>query len=105
MVKLRSRSAAALLFFTIVGGSTARASVDAVVSGVVEDAFLHPLANATVVLHDANGNTVARVVTGPDGKFSFPGVAFGDYTVEASAPGLAEDHQHLQLSSSETKTV
>ncbi|HEY4239589.1 MAG TPA: TonB-dependent receptor [Kofleriaceae bacterium] len=83
----------------------AHASVDATVTGVVEDAFLHPMAGATVILHDTNGTTVAHAATGPDGKFTFPGVPFGDYTVEATAPGLAGDHQHLQLAASEVRSV
>jgi outer membrane cobalamin receptor len=83
----------------------AHASVDAVVSGIVDDALLHPLKGATVVLHDSAGNTVARVVTGADGKFSFPGIPFGDYTVEATAPGLVGDHQHLQIGSSQIASV
>ncbi|HUJ59120.1 MAG TPA: TonB-dependent receptor [Kofleriaceae bacterium] len=85
--------------------SPAHASVDAVVSGIVEDALLHPLAGATVVLHDTAGNTVAHAVTGADGKFSFPGVPFGDYTVEATSPGLVGDHQHLQIGSSQVAPV
>src|SRR3954471_24997440 len=83
----------------------AHASVDGVVTGIVDDALLHPLPGATVVLHDSAGNTVAKQVTGPDGKFTFSSVAFGDYTVEASAPGLVGDHQHLQLSASQVATV
>ncbi len=98
----------AVLFAVAIGMATARsasASSDAVVSGIVEDALLHPLVGASVVIHDANGNTVAKTETGPDGKFTFTGVAFGDYTVEASSPGLVGDHQHLQLNSSQVAEV
>ena len=83
----------------------ASASDDAVVAGIVDDALLHPLAGATVVLHDSGGETIAKVVTGADGKFSFPNVKFGDYTVEASAKGLVGDHQHLQIVSSQVAQV
>jgi len=85
--------------------SISYASVDAGVSGVVEDALMHPLANAVVVLHGPTGETVAKATTGADGKFSFPSVPIGDYTVEATAPGLVEDHQHLQLVSGQQATV
>ncbi len=81
------------------------ASVDAVVTGIVEDALLHPLAGATVVIHDAQGNTVGTTTTGEDGRFTLPGVPFGDYTIEASSPGLVADHQHLQITSSQLITV
>lgn len=78
------------------------ASVDGVITGVVEDSLLHPLAGATVIVHDADGKQVGRIVTGPDGKFTFPGIAFGDYSVEASSPGLLGDHQHIRVNSSDT---
>ena len=48
----------------------ARASVDAAITGIVEDPLLHPLSRATVVIHDAAGKTIAEKLTGPDGKFS-----------------------------------
>jgi outer membrane cobalamin receptor len=89
----------------VVPATSAYASVDAVVAGIVDDALLHPLKGATVVLHDSAGNTVARQVTGADGKFSFSGIPFGDYTVEATAPGLVGDHQHLQISSSQIASI
>ena len=95
----------AAIAITIALGTSAAASVDSVVTGIVEDAFLHPLPGATVVLHDSGGNTVAKVVTKADGKFTFPGIAFGDYTVEATSPGLVGDHQHLQINSSQVENV
>jgi hypothetical protein len=85
--------------------SPARASTDAEVTGVVEDALLHPLPGAKVVIHDSAGNTVATTTTGPDGKFTFPNVPFGDYTVEASSPGLVGDHEHLQITSAAVASV
>jgi len=90
---------------SLAAARSASASNDAAVSGVVEDALLHPLAGASVVIHDANGNTVAKTLTGADGKFTFTGVSFGDYTVEANSPGLVGDHQHLQLNSSQVAEV
>jgi hypothetical protein len=83
----------------------ADASVDAVVTGTVQDALLHPLAGAVVVIHDAQGNTIAKTTTNKDGRFTLPGIAFGDYTIEASSPGLVPDHQHLQIGSSQVISV
>ncbi|HEX3482435.1 MAG TPA: TonB-dependent receptor [Kofleriaceae bacterium] len=103
--RCRLISAAVLSWLALTTALPARASVDAVVAGVVEDALLHPLAGATVLLHDTAGRTVAKTVTGPDGRFAFPGVPFGDYTIEASLPGLVPEHQHLQLASSQVANV
>jgi outer membrane cobalamin receptor len=107
MLTLRRGCALALLLFAVswVLATPAAASVDSVIQGTVQDALLHPLPGATVVLHDASGKTVASTTTGADGTFKFPGVPFGDYTVEASSPGLVEDHQHVQIASSEVKTL
>jgi hypothetical protein len=95
MTRLRAALLAAVCFVP----TFAHASTDATIAGIVEDALLHPLAGATVVLHDTGGNTVAKGSTGPDGKFAFPNVPYGDYTVEASQTGLIGDHQHIQLTS------
>lgn len=101
---MRSLHAAAAI--AMIGwAAPAYASTDASVSGIVEDALMHPLAGATVVIHDPSGHEIARVVTGADGKFTFQAVPFGDYTVEASAPGLVGDHQHLQLNSTDVASV
>ncbi|HSN30695.1 MAG TPA: TonB-dependent receptor [Kofleriaceae bacterium] len=78
---------------------------DAQVTGIVEDALLHPLEGATVVIHDPSGNTVAKETTGKDGKFTFSGVPLGDFTVEATSPGLVGDHQHVQLTAGSSANV
>src|ERR1700761_479832 len=105
----RSSSRCALLAATlsllVLAPRDAHASVDAVVSGLVEDTLLHPLAGVTVVLHDTTGATIAKTVTGADGRFAFPQVPFGDYTVEAALPGLVPEHQHIQLSSSQVADI
>ena len=75
------------------------------ITGVVEDALLHPLANATVLIHDASGNTIAKTTTDKDGHFTLADVPFGDYTVEASSPGLVSDHQHVQIQSPDVISV
>jgi len=75
------------------------------VSGVVEDALMHPLEGATVVVHDPAGHQIAQAVTGKDGKFAFPGVPYGEVTVEATSPGLVGDHQHLVINSPDVPPV
>jgi len=97
----------ALCLFAILAcfARPARASDDGSITGVVEDALLHPLANATVLIHDASGATIAKTTTDKDGRFTLPSVALGDYTVEASSPGLVSDHQHVQVQSSQVISV
>lgn len=95
----------ALSAFVISISAPAYASVDAVVTGVVEDALLHPLENATVIIHDASGHTVAKATTDKTGRFTITGVPLGDYTVEASQPGLVSDHTHVQLVSGQVAEV
>jgi hypothetical protein len=97
--------AVALLLVCLFAVRTASASVDAVITGTVEDSLMHPLSGATVVLHDSTGNTAKQATTGTDGKYTFTGVPFGDYTVEATSAGLISDHQHVQVGSSEVKTI
>ncbi len=98
------RFAVVALVIELAIAGTAVASTDAEIDGVVEDPFLHPLAGASVVVHDPAGNTVAKATTGPDGKFKFT-VPFGDYAVEANAQGLIGDHQHVQLTSATVTSV
>ena len=54
--RCRLISPAMLSLLTLATARPARASVDAVVSGLVEDALLHPLAGATVALHAPRTN-------------------------------------------------
>ncbi len=107
MITLRRGCASALLLFilTWVTLTPVAASVDAAIQGTVEDALMHPLPGATVVIHDSSGKTIAETTTGPTGQFTFTGIPFGDYSVEASAPGLLSDHQHVVISSSELKIL
>lgn len=80
-----------------VGSRVANASDDAAVVGVVQDGLLHPLEGAIVVIHDSGGSTIAKVRTSADGRFSFADIPMGDYTIEATAPGLVGDHQHVHI--------
>lgn len=95
----------ALSAFVISISAVADASVDASVTGVVEDALLHPLENATVIIHDASGHTIAKTTTDKTGRFMITGVPLGDYTVEASQLGLVSDHTHVQLTSGQVAEV
>src|SRR5438445_6608416 len=108
MARLVSRSPwqriALASFIVTVAASSATASTDTIVQGVVEDALLHPLEGATVVVHDPSGHEIAKAQTTKDGHFTFT-VPLGDYTVEASSPGLVSDHQHIQLQSSQVTDV
>ncbi len=111
---MRSRSAslllrifgllAALLLMTRLERS-ALATVDTVIKGVVRDELLNPIGGAAIVLHDSRGHLVRELRTAPDGSFVFSGIPFGEYSVEAKAPGRTEAHQHVQATSSEVLDV
>lgn len=101
----RAMRVAAILLALAAASSPVYATVDVVIRGTVYDELFNPLPGAHVILHDARGATVARATTGADGAYSFPGIIFGDYTVEANAAGKAETHQHVQVSSSDVAEV
>src|SRR5579862_4550110 len=58
------------------------------VTGTVKDSAGHPVADASLRLERAGGETVARAQSDTAGHFAFPGVPAGSYTVVASKPGL-----------------
>ena len=99
------RAAIFIFIFIVCVAAPALATVDGVIKGVVRDELINPLSGITVVLHDSRGRVVREAKTNQDGSFSFLGIPFGDYSVEAKAPGRVEAHQHVQLSSSEISDV
>ncbi|HEY4463528.1 MAG TPA: MFS transporter, partial [Streptosporangiaceae bacterium] len=60
------------------------ATVAAQVEGLARTAAGAVVPDARVVVVDADGRTVAATTTGPDGRYSVPGVPLGHYTVIAS---------------------
>ncbi len=94
-----------LLVLLLCRAADAHAAADGVVNGIVRDELLKPIKGAQVVLHDARGAKVGQARTAEDGSFTFSGVPFGDYTVEANAPGRVEGHEHVQISSTEAAQV
>ena len=101
----RARVRVVVILFAICASVSSYATVDVVIRGIVRDELFNPLPGATVVLHDAAGGTVGRATTAVDGTFAFPGITFGDYTVEASAPNKTGTHQHLQVTASDVAEV
>ncbi|HTW25394.1 MAG TPA: TonB-dependent receptor [Candidatus Baltobacteraceae bacterium] len=77
----------------------ARATVFGAVRGVVHDPQHRPIAGARVLLKSATSDWSQETQTDSDGEFTFPAVAFGDYSVTASAPGFAELQQSFALAS------
>jgi uncharacterized protein YfaS (alpha-2-macroglobulin family) len=66
--------------------------LDNVISGVVTDSrFGRPVAGASVALTDERGVVVQRVVTGADGRYAFPALLAGDYSIVVSghAPAVS----------------
>ncbi len=96
--------AAAFLFSLSVSG-VALATVDTVIKGITLDEMIQPLGGIKVVLHDYRGHIAFETKTAADGSFVFSGIPFGEYSVEATAPGRTEAHQHVQATSSATIEV
>ncbi len=55
-------------------------------AGLVTDYRGDPVAGATVIVRDLDGNEVGRARTGADGRWKIGGVAEGDLEVEATPP-------------------
>jgi EmrB/QacA subfamily drug resistance transporter len=71
----------------LVGDERTRQDVEltaARIHGVIRAEGRGPLPDARVVLSDAAGNVVRVTTTGPDGEYTFAGLAGGPYTVTAS---------------------
>jgi iron complex outermembrane receptor protein len=61
----------------------------AVLSGTVLDPVGSAVPNAAVAARNESSGLVSKASTDQEGKFSFPNLAPGNYTVEVSAPGFA----------------
>ncbi len=68
------------------------ASDTAAISGSVTDASGSAVAGATVRLHQIAGAALLTTVSDPSGRYAFENVAFGDYLLDATAPGLSALH-------------
>ncbi len=82
-----------LCFATAIGFGQESASL----SGVVKDSTGSSIPNASVVLTNDKTAEVKKAVTGPAGGYSFTGLAAGTYTIQASAPGFAAQHEPIVL--------
>ncbi|MBV9495001.1 MAG: carboxypeptidase regulatory-like domain-containing protein, partial [Acidobacteria bacterium] len=54
---------------------------------ILDGGTSQPLAGATVVLRDGNGQVVGTTTTDSSGHYTFPNLPPGNYTIEMSAPG------------------
>lgn len=77
--------------------STQAYADDGAVTGIVEDALMHPLEGATVVIHDPSGSTVAKTTTGKDGKYLFDDLPDGTYRVCFPVRDLPAPYTGYQL--------
>ena len=75
------------LILLILCGATALLAQNALLRGVVSDESGAVVPGATVTLAGPAG-LEKTAVTGADGAYTFPGLAAGDYVVQASAPQL-----------------
>jgi len=66
------------------------------VSGIVRDDSGHPIAEAQVVLESAS-RTIIRMPTDSTGRFDFPNVPIGQYTLTISRSGFATSSQAVTV--------
>ena len=93
------RKYAVFLLALLAGLPAARATVFGTVRGIVHDPDHRPIPGATVEIKSSNSAWSQTAKTGDDGSFSFPAVAFGDYSITVSAPGFTAEKQSLTLAS------
>lgn len=77
----------------------ARATVFAIVRGVVHDPQHRPIPGARVTLQSANSAFVLHAATNPDGEFQFDQAPLGVYRLSVSAQGFETVNQPLTLAS------
>jgi len=65
------------------------------VSGVVKDRTGRPIAGAAVALADSRGVVVKRLVTGADGRYAFPALPTGSYSIVVSGLSPAASSARL----------
>ncbi len=88
-----------LCLFAIFAVNVARATVFGTVRGIVHDPQHLPVSGATVRIKSNTSDWSASTTTDANGEFSFPALAFGDYTVTASAQGFSALQESLTLAS------
>lgn len=69
----------------------------ATIIGSVVDGELNPVAGAQVTL-EQQSRVIARTTSASDGKYTFPDVAAGDYTIRAKAPKGATVARSIRVS-------
>src|SRR4249919_4003618 len=61
----------------------------ATIHGDISDPSSHAVPNASVTIRSTETGAIRSTVTSLIGVYQIPGVAPGEYTIEASAPGFA----------------
>jgi hypothetical protein len=77
-----------LLTLVLLGGVSVAQTVSSSVSGVLLDPTGSAIANAVCKLLNQGTGASLEASSGPDGRFVFPTVQAGTYTLRAEAPGF-----------------
>ena len=93
------RRTAAVVLLALCGTTAGNAAVFGVVSGIVEDPQRHPVPLADVTVKAQLSSWQDQGQTDAGGKFSFPTVPAGAYTVSVSKNGFQRLEQHIVVRS------
>jgi outer membrane cobalamin receptor len=102
---MRSRTFFSAAVLWMCGASIGQGAIFGVVTGLVEDPQHRPVPEAAIVIRAELSSWQDQTRTDSDGKFSFPAVPAGAYTVAVTKPGFQTIEQHIVVRSSTTSTL
>jgi Carboxypeptidase regulatory-like domain len=103
--KVRSFCATAMIAVWLISASGAWAQGSAVLSGTVSSATDKAVDGAKITAKNASSGAILSTTTNADGRYTFHGIAPGDYVVTASASGAAVKTANISIASGAAQTL
>jgi outer membrane receptor protein involved in Fe transport len=113
---MRFRSVPLAVAIAVFAASPEARAAGVAVAGALFDPAGKPISNAELVLHNAEGKTLATVTSDAQGHYAFPSVDPGSYVIDAAANGAALGsmtvsvagapvHEDFRLQSAQTQAL